>query len=296
MKKVKNTIPVYNINALSQPGDKYADIIAEPFSEYLKVHPNLHTPHRHSFYHIVLFTEGGGTHTIDFEQFKVRQGQAYFMIPGQVHSWSFDDKVDGYVINFSDNLFASFLSDRQYFSRFDFFNGIASDGIVQFSKVQYEYVLNCFKQVVIEVHGNKTLALDVVRAQMINIFIAAQRERTGNKPTVTPHQNQLILSNFRKLVDENYAQKRLPKDYAAILYITPNHLNALCNDLLGMPAGEVIRNRILLEAKRLLVNAEKNIAEIAYQLSFTDSPHFTRFFKKYTGTTPEEFRKKTISN
>ena len=97
-------------------------------------------------------------------------------------------------------------------------------------------------------------------------------------------------------MNEYYNRKRLPKEYAAMLYVTPNHLNALCNDLLGKAAGEVIRDRVLLEAKRLLVNADINISEIAFQLDFKDNSYFTRFFKKYTGTTPEDFRRSVINS
>jgi AraC-like DNA-binding protein len=87
----------------------------------------------------------------------------------------------------------------------------------------------------------------------------------------------------------------LPKEYAALLYVTPNNLNMLCKQLLGKAAGEVIRDRILLEAKRLLVNVDISIAEIAYKLSFTDHAHFTKFFKKETGETPDEFRKRQMT-
>jgi AraC-like DNA-binding protein len=80
------------------------------------------------------------------------------------------------------------------------------------------------------------------------------------------------------------------------LYITPNHLNALSKEQLGISAGELIRNRIILEAKRLLAIKDYSIAEIAYELSFADNSYFTKFFKKIEGVTPEEFRKNTIRN
>jgi AraC family transcriptional activator of pobA len=65
---------------------------------------------------------------------------------------------------------------------------------------------------------------------------------------------------------------------------------------LGIPAGEVIRNRIALEAKRLLINNDLTVQEIAGQLNFADNSYFTKFFKKQVGITPEEFRKTTNSH
>jgi len=104
-----------------------------------------------------------------------------------------------------------------------------------------------------------------------------------------------LLKNFQKLIEANYIKLKLPKDYANLLYITPNHLNAVCKDLLGMQAGEVIRNRTILEAKRLLTNAQLNITEIAFKLNFSDNSYFTKFFKKFEGITPEEFRKNILN-
>ena len=79
-----------------------------------------------------------------------------------------------------------------------------------------------------------------------------------------------------------------------MLHITPNHLNALVQEILGRPAGAVIRDRVLLEAKRLLTNADMTAAEIAYELNFQDNSYFSRFFKKYAGVTPEGFRRQHI--
>lgn len=53
----------------------------------------------------------------------------------------------------------------------------------------------------------------------------------------------------------------------------------------------MIRERVLLEAKRLLTNLNITAAEIAYTLNFQDNSYFSRFFRKYTGQTPETFRK-----
>jgi AraC family transcriptional activator of pobA len=96
------------------------------------------------------------------------------------------------------------------------------------------------------------------------------------------------LSGKAEEVERHFTEKRLPKEYADMLYIAPNHLNALCKTHLGMRAGEVVRSRI---AKRLLVSKNRNVADIAYALNFNEASCFTRFFGKMAGVTPEEFRK-----
>lgn len=296
MQKVKNTIPVYDICSLGGHNHISGDVLAQPFADYLAVHPNLHLPHRHSFYHLLLFTRGGGYHTIDFQRFDVAAGQIYFMAPGQVHSWNFEGEADGYVINFSDGFFHHFLADDSYLDRFAFFKGIAADGVVNLDSETFHLAAQLMARIVAEMEQPMAHAADLVRLLLVELFIAVQRSVATTVTDGVPPQNHLIIHNFRKLVDAHYAEKRLPKEYAALLYITPNHLNALCNDLLGKTAGEVIRDRILLEAKRLLINVAAGISEVAFQLGFSDNSHFTKFFKKAEGLTPEEFRKKTLSN
>jgi AraC-like DNA-binding protein len=291
MQKAQSTIPVYNIQSVEQVNGFKEDLVIDHFEPYQQRHLHLHTPHRHLFYHILLFTKGSGTHTIDFEQFDVRKGQIYFMIPGQVHNWNFKGPVSGYVVNFSDHLFRSFLADQMYLQKFSFLRGVAKDSVVKLKPAAFDTAKNIFETLIKEVYSNEPYNRDMICTKLLSLFILTGRCCAQGNSKQIPTQNQLLLYNFRKLVDDYYAEKRLPKDYAAMLYITPNHLNALCHDLLGISAGELIRDRVLLEAKRLLVNATLSISEIAYQLNFTDNSYFTKFFKKYSGITPEEFRK-----
>jgi AraC-like DNA-binding protein len=65
---------------------------------------------------------------------------------------------------------------------------------------------------------------------------------------------------------------------------------------LGLSAGELIRNRTLLEAKRLLTNPQLSISDISFRLNFSDNSYFTKFFKKTEGVTPEEFRKQILTS
>lgn len=286
----KNSIPVYDICALAETRHLHEEIIAENFAKYLNRHPDMKFPHRHSFYHLVYFTKGSGSHSIDFEHFQVVPGQIYFMVPGQVHSWYFQGEMDGYVINFSENLLQSFLRDGHYIDQFPFFNGIAADSVIQLSKEKaaIEKLLDLITR---EVGGNNPMGDELMRLNLAALFILVYRDaspRMEGKTATKP--NHILFNNFRKLVDQHYNKIRLPKEYAAMLYITPNHLNAMCADLLGKPAGEIIRDRVLLEAKRMLVSSGVSVSEIAWHLHFKDNSYFTKFFKKYTGLTPEQFR------
>jgi len=135
----------------------------------------------------------------------------------------------------------------------------------------------------------------MIRVLMMQFFIMVGRLSEGSVLKGPASYNQTLVHNFQKLIGENYTRLKLPKEYAEILYITPNHLNAVCKDILGISAGDVIRNRLVLEAKRLLTNPQLNINEIAFTLNFSDNSYFTKFFKKAEGKTPEKFRKQILN-
>src|SRR6266852_6069750 len=78
--------------------------------------------------------------------------------------------------------------------------------------------------------------------------------------------------------------------YAEKLAMTPGRLNDIVKRTTGVTAGHLIRQRVLTEAKHQLVFTTLAIHEIAYDLTFSDPSHFARFFRKQTGTTPQDFR------
>lgn len=289
---MKNEIPIYDICSISKIEND--DIIVSRFAPYAENNQNLHSAHKHTFYHLVLFTEGSGNHSIDFQNFEVQPYQIYFMIPGQVHSWQFTSKADGYIINFSPSFFQSFLLRSDYLENFNFFSDDVKDAVINIPKQEQSKIVSLFEELLAEINNTNNIIFkfDAIRILLLQVFIHIARISDTKPSLQTNSYNHILLKSFKQLIEKNYKTLKLPKEYAPLLYITSNHLNAVSKDILGIPAGEFIRNRIALEAKRLLINFELSISEIAYQLNFKDNSYFTKFFKKQTGSTPEEFRKK----
>jgi len=285
-----NAIQVFDICSIER-NTPHKDLLLESFGSYLQKHySDLHKPHRHSFYHFVLFTKGKGWHTIDFQKFTLRPGQMYFMIPGQVHSWHFEKGVDGFIVHFNEALFSSFLQNGQYIDRFSFFSGDATTGVRQLTPSLLQKVVHLFEELLKECDHVTGLRIDMTRLRLLELFILIEQLSPIKQAIGQPPQKMMVLRNFQKLIDQHFRTLKLPKEYAGLLYITANHLNALCQDMVGKTAGEMIRDRVLLEAKRLLTNANLSVIEIAYDLNFQDNSYFTRFFRKHVGVTPEAFR------
>jgi AraC-like DNA-binding protein len=290
----KQQVPVYSICSLTEAPQQPIDFMADRFDHYLDTHKDLHFPHRHDFYHLVYFTKGTGRHSIDFVHFELQAAQIYFMIPGQVHTWDFIAQPRGYIVNFSEQYIHALINNTRYLDQFSFFSGMAARQVINIPKAATGGIEQCFETIIREATAKQELGEDMLRTALIQLFILVNRQTIVVGHPQKSMYNSILLRNLHKLVELHYKEKKLTKDYAAMLYVTPNHLNALCKDATGRSAGELIRDRVILEAKRLLVNAQMSIAQIAGELNFEDNSYFSKFFKKYTGTTPEIFRKQLV--
>ncbi|MCF2490936.1 helix-turn-helix domain-containing protein [Dyadobacter sp. CY347] len=289
---MQTTFPRLDIGPLSEY--KEDDIMISRFEDYLAEHQNLVFPHRHGFYHLVLFTKGGGFHTIDFNHFQVHPFQIYFMSPGQVHSWNFVGEMNGFVVNFSEAFFRSFLLKPDYLESFSFFDGDSNNSVIAISADIQADVVKLFEDLLVQSKKVK-FREDIIRVLLLHIFLLLEQSQAQDNKEAFRNQQNPLIRNFQQLIEKNFIKVKQPGEYAEMLHVTPNHLNALCKEHLGLQAGAVIRNRIALEAKRLLINLDFTVSEIAYKLNFNDNSYFARFFKKETGMTPEAFRAKSAN-
>ena len=108
--------------------------------------------------------------------------------------------------------------------------------------------------------------------------------------------NQKRVYEFMMLLEENYQQERTAEFYASILGISSKRLNQILKEKLDKTGMQLIHDRIILEAKRKIIHSENTLKEIAYDLGFSDRPYFSRFFKKQTGSSPEDFQKQAKSH
>lgn len=281
------------IHPKGNPSEK---LFIRRFTPYANEYIHLATPHKHSFYKILLVLNGEGTTTLDFVEFRIEDSTVYFLIPGQVHDYNIVGQLNLYGVDFSEGYFHSFLLDTHYYERFPFFQGDLGNSVVHLSPEILKKITGLLDAMIEEGHHPSAVSDDLVKLWMLEVLLllAKQCEYNGIKNSIP--QNSSLITRFKRLVDENFIKLSLPKDYAARLYVTPSYLNQMSRKVTGKTAGEVIRDRKLLEAKRMLVNQDLNISQISNDLNFTDPSHFSKFFKKHTGKSPEEFRKNAFEN
>ena len=109
-----------------------------------------------------------------------------------------------------------------------------------------------------------------------------------------PEQKLDIIRQFNMLVEDNYKKEHSVKFYADQVNRSPKTLSNLFAIYNEKSPLTVIQERIVLEAKRLLLYTDKSAKEIAYELGFEDAAYFSNFFKKNTETSPSDFRTKGL--
>ena len=283
-------IPTFSICNLLGADQCFTEFLVTRIGKFMSMHPDIYFPHRHAFYQIVLFTEGGGTHSIDFNKFSVKPHQVYAMAPGQIHTWEFLEKTEGYIINFNESFFTAICHNPNFVQEFPLFSTISGSPVSLLEAECCGEVHALMEKMLREFESDNPYKQEMLRGMLTQLLVMLSRQMPRLDQSAIPRHQLTVLRNFERLIEEHFREKRLPRDYAEMLYITPNHLNALVNSVIGKPAGELIRDRVVLEAKRLLVNSDTTISQIADALHFEDNAYFTRFFKKYTGVSPEVFR------
>ncbi len=252
---------------------------------------NYKPPFRKGFYYIGLVTDAGNT-KITYDSTSVTELNSFlvFQSPNLIYSFLRASTARGYLIYFKPECFSFFKPDFE--KEFPFFNMLHTN-FFKLNTQKFQEFENPFKEIV-ETYNKtndrihmiasvKLLALLYQLKEFTNTFNQWEQGFVGAQ--------QLLLQKYIQLVNNFYIEKRTVEEYAELLFVTPNHLSHTIKTLTQKNALSYINERIIAEAKSLIKHTQMDIAEITYQLNFSDPANFGKFFKKHVGTTPMAFRK-----
>ncbi|KLT71776.1 AraC family transcriptional regulator [Flavobacterium sp. ABG] len=282
--------PVYSVQNFSC-NDIHRDFYVNTFKEHLKSHSFVEEPHRHDSYLMVFFTNGSGIHEVDFDRFEIKKGSLFVLQPGQMHHWSLSEDIEGYVIIFSQELYNLYFGQKKI-NDYNFYNSILNQPEVLFEGEESSKILPYFNLLIQENSQNHRLQLDKMLNLLDCIHIEIAR-KYGETYSRQAHSYNVKISAFELLLEKYFKTQKLPSFYADQLHITLKHLNRICNEILQKTATEVIMDRVILEIKRMLIDKQLAVNEVAYAVGYEDYSYFSRVFKKQTGISPTEFRNNT---
>lgn len=246
-------------------------------------------PHRHNYFEIFLFEKGGGHHLIDFNSTEILDKTIHFVSPEQVHHVKRALNSKGYIILFNREFFYLNAQNKTKLYDFPFFhvNGASDNLTLNTNDHDFSYLLGFVKQMFNEYSGAKNFHQEVIQSYL-NIFVFSCKRFYEDSYDAFKSDSQ--YNDFRVLLENNFKANHEVIFYADKLNITSKKLTQIIKANSGKTAIELIHQRLILEAKQLLKHSESPVKEICFSLNFNDPSYFNKFFKKFTGLTPKEYR------
>lgn len=261
------------------------------FAPLEKLKSTLPYPHRHDFYHIAWVTHGSGHHIIDSIRYDVRPNSLFFMAPGQIHDFVLSEDATGFTVNFSPEFFAFKMHSRQSLTEIPIFDFENLNSALYIDDMQARSLRVVLDSMVEEYSAEAAGFEDVIWSYLRIFLIKVSRIVSTDSSSDLSTRGQLLSRRFKSALEKNFITINETADYAHLLRVTERALNEATRDALGKTVAQLIRDRVMLEAKRLLLHSDISIAEIAERLGFEDPAYFSRAFKKHTSRSPIEFRK-----
>ena len=250
-------------------------------------------PHTHTFYQIIWFQLGKGKHYADFNEYEVNENTIFFIPKGQVHY--FDDKdYNGYIIHFNESFIANDENYTNIFLKHNIFDSFEKEPMFQVKEDDIKELHNIIMKMQSEMWTPNQFAHKEYLKLLLHLFlIVVQRfgiRKDCNNLSVN-NPAHILFVKFRQLLETNYHKIHTVTEYADLLNVSGKTLTNRTKAISHQTPLEIINERIILEAKRLLAYSDKNVNEIGFELGFEDPSYFVKFFKKHTSKGPTDFRR-----
>ncbi len=275
-----STIPVHHLHEQ----EKRPVRVERFFRRDKDVHNEIH---RHDFHEIFFLTSGSGEHMIDLASHTFRAPCMHAIVAGQVHRLGRSADSAGAVLMFQrEAIHATAMDDDLH----TLFSGLHGGPVWELTADQLDLA-----RTLLDLIDNETGSEDPSARRaangLLSVLIAKCAQWAGS-----PH-SQLddagsgdIARRFLGDVERDFLNERRVSTYADRYAITADHLSDLLRKRIGRSAMEVLQDRLILEAKRLLLHSSKSVKEVGFALNMEDPAYFSRFFKKATDLTPGEYR------
>ena len=247
-------------------------------------------PHRHDFYQIDWVEHGTGHHIIDSVKYEVRPKMLFFMAPGQIHDFVLSDDTVGFTINFSAEFFVLQLQNKNMLSELPIYDLDNSVQALYLDEAQARSILETLNAIGEEYVSDQSGWADMIRSYLYILLMKASRVAEPGVCADPTSRSLFLARRFKSLLEKQYSTVQQVSEYAQMLRVNERSLNEAVRRATGTTAAKLVRERVMLEAKRLLLHSEVSVAEVADRLSFEDPAYFSRAFKKHTGRSPLEFR------
>lgn len=246
--------------------------------------------------YFVLLIEQAGTVSIDGIYYHLEKSDLVILTPFNIRFVDIPpNETRGHVVGFSESFYTVTHDHRNFLFETLAILNTPVYARRNVNKTDLTFVNHLFKQIhetyqEINVH-HQQINCRILRA-LISVLMFYVRKRDYNQPSIVPNNantKQLVVQ-FVKLLNEHFKEQSTIKFYTDQLATTETILKKYCKIILGITPKEVMQQKVIAEAKRLLINEDISAQEIAYELGYSDPTNFNKFFLKRAGMTPRQFR------
>lgn len=242
--------------------------------------------HVHDFEELIIGAKGKISHFIDFEDETVYAPFVSFVTKGKPHLLrpeAHHGECDLWVIRFR----SEFMSEV-IFKMYGYFHNRAN---VTLPGDQCFDRLMVLCQMMYDETQRPNPGLIVIKQLFMTLLTIINHERPTNIQSDSANSASETYTHFLHILEDNFRRNVKISFYAEKLFMSERNLNIVCQEVMQQSAGEIIETRKLNEAKNLLVNSNKTIAEIGFEIGYNEKAYFSKVFKRKTGYTPTVFRK-----
>lgn len=238
------------------------------------------TVHRHRFWQLIVFEQATGAHEVDLQSWPVGPGTVVVLAAGAVHRFAHGD-VDGWLVHANPDHLTESRDGAAVLH--ELFAVAASQPVWTPGPTDWAAFAQVLDALRVELARPDA---DPVAAQALTLVLFRHVLRAVPAP-----RPEGPLLRFLVHIESVYREHRPIPEHAAALGLTERALYALTKEALGRTPAQLLLDRRLLEAKRLLAHSDEQVAQIAHQLGYADAGYFARVFRRRVGQSPSAFRK-----
>lgn len=249
-------------------------------------------PYSSPHYHIVLF-RGEARFSLDFTEYSSAGGNTIlFFTPYQTFSWLGNGDADMRVLTFHGDFYCIEYHKKEVACNGLLFNNIYLYPHVQVSDDEYNELTHVLKKMEKEtVDMSVTFSDSILKAYLQLLLALCSREKKKQLEHVEAEiAINKEMTDIQSLLDAHFLTERGASFYASKLALSPSAFTKKTRQFFGKTPTQLIQDRVVLEAKKLLHLTHKPVKEIAVALNFDDEFYFSRYFKKNVGLSPLHYR------
>lgn len=250
------------------------DILYEEYNAFIKV----------------LFMEAGSEVMVDFKEYKLEKDALFFIKDGQWYKCA----GSGTLLYYNRDFYCIQIHDAEVACDGLLYNNVYDVPVVYLDAEASRQTRHILQEIKMEAVSSESSTEEMIRIFLKQLIIRSTRmwKKTNDLADNSATQEVEFLRKFSQLVEAHYIKHHNVADYADMLSITPKALSKKISKYSAKTPNDIIKDRIILEAKRLLIHTDLSVKEIGYKLGYEDPAYFVRLFTNRTESSPLLFRKK----